>query len=110
MKIKVEIDATAQEVREFFGLPDLRPIQERLLKEIENSSTEGVPGFDPLTLLRPLFPAQMQSLEGLQKAFWETFNQAPANPRADDSTTADSSTADAKGTSRKTSRTKKTHS
>ena len=35
MKINVEIDCTPEEARAFFGLPDVAPMQERLMKEVE---------------------------------------------------------------------------
>ncbi len=35
MKIKIDIDCTPKEVRDFFGLPDVAPMQERLMREVE---------------------------------------------------------------------------
>src|ERR1041384_853293 len=35
MKIKLDIDCTPEELRGFFGLPDVKPMQEQLLKEVE---------------------------------------------------------------------------
>ena len=35
MKIKLDLDCTPEELREFFGLPDVRGMQEQLLKEVE---------------------------------------------------------------------------
>ena len=34
MKVNVEIDCTPQEARAFFGLPDLQPMQGRIIDEI----------------------------------------------------------------------------
>lgn len=73
MKVKIEIDTDAQEMREFFGLPDVRPLQKKMLADIQHKLRNGVTGFDALNLMKPLFPAQMQSLETLQKAFWDAF-------------------------------------
>ena len=75
MKINISIDATAEEMREFLGLPNIRPLQEDMLEAIRNNMQHGVSGFDPLSLMKPLFPAQMQSMEMLQKAFWDAFNK-----------------------------------
>ena len=76
MKVSIDIEATAQEMREFLGLPDIRPLQEELMQAIRDNMNQGVSGFDPLNLMRPLFPAQMQSMELLQKAFWDAYNKA----------------------------------
>ncbi len=75
MKINVSIDATAQEAREFLGLPDVKPLQDEMLEAIRNNMQQGTSGFDPMSLMKPLFPAQMQSMDRLQKAFWNAFQQ-----------------------------------
>ena len=75
MKINVSIDATAQEAREFLGLPDVKPLQDEMLEAIRNNMQQGTSGFDALSLMKPLFPAQMQSMDMLQKAFWNAFQQ-----------------------------------
>ena len=36
MKITINVDCTPAEAREFFGLPDLRPLQAAWLAEVEN--------------------------------------------------------------------------
>jgi hypothetical protein len=76
MKINISIDATAEEMREFLGLPNIRPLQEDMLDAIRKNMQQGAAGFDPLTLMKPLFPAQMQSMEMLQKTFWDAFKNA----------------------------------
>ncbi|MFO1352940.1 MAG: DUF6489 family protein [Gammaproteobacteria bacterium] len=76
MKVNVEIEASAQEMREFLGLPNIQPLQHDLLQALRDNMQKGMVGFDPLSLLRPLFPAQTQSLELLQKSFWDAFNKA----------------------------------
>lgn len=75
MKVKIEIDADAQEMREFFGLPDLRPLQQQLLQQAQDGFRQ-FSGFDAMNALKPLFPAQLASLDGLQRAFWESLQQA----------------------------------
>ena len=73
MKINVEIEATAREVREFFGLPNVQPLHDEIIDQVRENMKKGVTGFDALTLMKPVFPAQMQTLETLQKAFWDAF-------------------------------------
>jgi hypothetical protein len=76
VKISVDIETNAQEMREFMGLPDVRPLQEEMMQTIRDNMQKGAAGFDPLSLMRPLFPAQMQSMEMMQKAFWDSFSKA----------------------------------
>lgn len=71
MKIKFDIDVTPQELRTFFGWPDVEPLQRHLMEQIEEQMRKGVAGFDPMTLMKPFLPANMQSFEGMQKAFWD---------------------------------------
>ena len=76
MKITVDIEATAQEMREFLGLPNVQPLQDEVMDTILENMKHGVTGFDAMTLMKPMLPAQMQSMETLQKAFWDAFAKA----------------------------------
>ena len=76
MKINISIDATAEEMREFLGLPNIKPLQDDMMQSIRDNMEKGTTGFDPLNLMKPLFPAQMQSMEMLQKAFWDAFQKS----------------------------------
>lgn len=88
MKIKFDIEADAREMREFLGLPDLKPLQDEMLRNIRDNMQKGVAGFDPLTLMKPLLPAQMQSMEMLQKAFWDTLNAGAGTQSGEDKSSA----------------------
>ncbi|MGH8476134.1 MAG: DUF6489 family protein [Methylococcales bacterium] len=81
MKITVEIDASPQEVRDFFGLPDVQALQKEMLERIRDDLTKGVSGLDAFNLMKPYFPAHMQSIESLQKAFWNAFPSVKLNSR-----------------------------
>lgn len=85
MKININVEATAQEMREFFGLPNVQPLQDDMIQVIRENMQKGVAGFDAMTLMKPLLPTQIQSMELLQKAFWDAFAKAggsavPENP------------------------------
>ena len=73
MKINVSIEATAQEMREFLGLPNVQPLQDEILQAVSDNLKKGVAGFDALNLIRPLLPSQFHSMELFQKAFWDAF-------------------------------------
>lgn len=75
MKIKLDIDATPQELRTFFGLPDLTAFHEEMIAHVRDKMVAGVEGYDPLTLMSNLLPQGMQGLEAMQKVFWESMRQ-----------------------------------
>jgi hypothetical protein len=73
MKVNVEVNCTPEEARAFFGLPDLRPMQERVLAEIEQRLRAGLDAMTPEAVFKTWIPASMQGVEHLQQlqqAFW----------------------------------------
>jgi len=70
MKVKVEVDATPEELRRFFGLPDVTALQEEMLAKVREKMTAGIAEYDPVKLMEPFLPEHLRSLEGLQKSFW----------------------------------------
>ena len=75
MKITFDIDATPQELRTFFGLPDVETIQKEMMDQIRKKMLDGVEGFDILSLMKPVLPEHMMSMSSLQKSFWDTFTK-----------------------------------
>ena len=69
MKIKLDIDCTPEELRSFFGLPDVRPMQEELMKEVAERLRANVKALDPETMLKTWLPAGLKGLEQLQEMF-----------------------------------------
>ena len=88
MKITVNLETDAQEMREFLGLPNIRPLQDEMLQVVRGNMEKGVTNFDALKLMQPMFPAQMQSVETLQKAFWDAFIKAGSKTGAESKTSA----------------------
>jgi hypothetical protein len=70
MKVHVEIDCTPEEARAFFGLPDVAPMQERLMKDVEERMLAAMRSMEPDALIETWLPASMQGLENFQKMFW----------------------------------------
>jgi hypothetical protein len=52
MKITINIDCTPVEARQLAGLPDVQPMQERLLGEIEQKVREATTRMSPDMLLQ----------------------------------------------------------
>ena len=69
MKISLDIDCTPEELRGFFGLPDVKPMQEQLMKEVEERMRANLKGLDPETMLKSWLPAGLKGFEQLQEMF-----------------------------------------
>jgi Family of unknown function (DUF6489) len=69
MKIHLDIDCTPEELRGFFGLPDVRPMQESLLKEVEERMRANLKALDPETMMKTWLPAGLKGFEQLQEIF-----------------------------------------
>jgi len=76
VKIKLDLDATPQELRTFFGLPDLEPLQKEMLDNIREKMGAGIEGFDAASLMKPFLPESMQSMQAMQKQFWDAMTQS----------------------------------
>lgn len=70
MKVNVNIDCTPEEARAFFGLPDLRPMQEAMMVEVQKRMEQTIKSMDPETMLKTWLPASLEGLEQMQKMFW----------------------------------------
>ena len=78
MKVNVEVDCTPEEARAFMGLPDVQPMQEALMKELEQRLRANIQAMDPEAIVRTWLPAGIQGAEQLQKMFWSQIQQTLA--------------------------------
>jgi len=69
MKISFDIDCTPDELRGFFGMPEIKPMQERLLKEVEERMRANLQALDAETVLKTWLPAGLKGVEQLQEMF-----------------------------------------
>ena len=70
MKVNFDIECTPEEARRFMGLPDLAPMQERMMQELEERMAENLRALDPETLVKTWMPMSMQGWGEMQKMFW----------------------------------------
>ena len=70
MKVKFDIECTPEEARQFLGLPNVAPMQDAVMKEIEAKMRENIQTLDPETFVKTWMPATMQSWGDMQKMFW----------------------------------------
>ena len=69
--IDLDIDCTPEEARTFLGLPNIAPLQDRMLEEIEERMQENIRSLDPETFMKTWMPATIQGWTELQKMFWD---------------------------------------
>jgi hypothetical protein len=67
MKITMNIDCTPDEARAFLGLPELKPLQDQLIRQMQERIASGIQA-TPEEMLKTWAPA-MQGFEQLQSLF-----------------------------------------
>ena len=72
MKVTVNVECTPEEARAFFGLPDVRPMQEAVMAQVQEKLMSNIQAMDPETIMRSWNSASMQGMEQLQQAFWNS--------------------------------------
>ena len=70
MKINITMESTPAELREFLGLPEVGTLQAEMIEKIREQMQAGAEGLDPLSLMRPFIAPNVQSMEAMQRAFW----------------------------------------
>jgi hypothetical protein len=70
MKFKIDVDCTPEEARAFFGLPDLKPLHEALMPEVEERLRTTLKAMDPEAMLKTWLPATLKGFEQLQEMFF----------------------------------------
>jgi hypothetical protein len=63
MKVTVEIDCTPLEARQFFGLPDVQPMQAALLAEMEKRVMAEAEKFTPEGVMQAWFSSGTQGAD-----------------------------------------------
>jgi len=93
MKVTVNIECSPQEARSFFGFPDMQPVHDAMMDELQKRMAEGL---DMDTLMKMWMPNMgaptqpnappnvMAGLNQFQNMFWQAMNAASApTPSAD---------------------------
>ena len=73
MKVKVEVDATPQELRSFLGLPDVEPLQEEVMDHVRQNMLKAIEHYDPAALMKAYIPPNIPAFEAMHKSFWDIF-------------------------------------
>ena len=76
MKITIDFDATPDEARRFFGLPDVAPMQEALVAEMTQRMQASLAAMDPEALWRQWMPSSTTGGVDAMRQFWEQAMQS----------------------------------
>ncbi len=77
MRIHIEVDCTPEEARKFFGLPDVAPMQQKLLEGIESRLQETLSATEGKALMEQWLPLSIRGMEQWQQ-FWTQLAAAAA--------------------------------
>ncbi len=76
MKITVNVDCTPEEARTFLGLPDVQPMQEELLRELQDRMMANIRAMDPEELMKMWMPASIKGWEQFGEMFAKMMGSA----------------------------------
>jgi hypothetical protein len=76
MKLHFDIDCTPEELRDFFGLPEVKPMQERLMAELEERMRANLTALDLEAVMKTWLPAGLKGWEQLQDMFFSQMGRS----------------------------------
>jgi len=76
MKITIEIDCTPLEARQYFGLPDVQPMQAAMLAEMEKRMMAEAEKFSPEGLMNAWFSGGAQGADWFRDTLLGFFTKA----------------------------------
>jgi len=69
MKVNVEIDCTPLEARQFFGLPDVQPMQTAVMDKLQQQMVSNIDKISPESLIQSWFTFDPKIAERFQDMF-----------------------------------------
>jgi hypothetical protein len=75
MKVTFNVECSPEEARSFLGLPDVGPMQQALIAELEQRLRDNIQAMNPESMLKTWLPAGLQNMEQAQKMFWGQLQQ-----------------------------------
>jgi hypothetical protein len=85
MKITIEVDCTPAEARSFMGLPDVEPLQDEVMGEIQRRVMQALSLTDPQQLLKNWVPWSAQGMEAFQTLMRAATGGATRSTKDDES-------------------------
>jgi hypothetical protein len=73
MKVNVEMEMTPQEARAFLGLPDVAPLQKKMLEDMQARMKSAFDAGDPEGMMRAWMPlGGADAFQKFQKLMWDS--------------------------------------
>ena len=69
MKVNIEIDCTPVEARQFFGFPDLAPMQTAVMDKLQQQMMSNIDKISPDSLIQSWFSFDPKLAERMQEMF-----------------------------------------
>lgn len=76
MKVNITVDCTPEEARAFMGLPNVAPLQDAAMKQMQANMEKAAQAMDPQAVMKALFPVSPENLADMQKTFWAQFTKS----------------------------------
>ncbi len=81
MKVNIEIECTPVEARQFFGLPNVEPMQAAVMQQLEKRILADIDRFSPEALMTTWLPLVPQGAEQIQAFFRGVFPPTSGPPK-----------------------------
>lgn len=79
MKVNIEMDMTPEEARTFMGLPDVAPMQKKMMDELQARMRAAFDAGDPEAMMRAWMPlGGAEAFQQFQKLLWDSALKAGA--------------------------------
>jgi len=88
MKIHMDTELTPEEARTLFGLPDVKPMQQAMMAELEGRMKKALTSMEPEAMLKTWLPVGIQGFEQLQKFMWSRMTGGAAVTHDDEGKTS----------------------
>ena len=73
MKVTMEMDMTPEEARAFMGLPDVAPVQKKMMDEMQARVKQAFDANDPEAMMRAWMPlGGAEAFQKFQKMMWDS--------------------------------------
>lgn len=80
MNVKIEIDCTPQEARTFLGLPDVTPLNDHLVAEMQRRMDENMARMQPEEMMKAWTAMGMQATEQFRSLMTAAVSGTGAKP------------------------------
>ncbi len=75
MKVSIEIECTPAEARQFFGLPNVEPMQAAVMEQFQNKMLAEMDRISPEFVMQTWLSLMPSGAEQMQKLFTEMFKR-----------------------------------